>query len=179
MQMRFLSGLAAAFLLSLVAPAALAQQMPKPSPELSQIAYFEGTWTCDGKMIETPMNPAGKMTSTVEVRQDLGGFWQTGTVKASSPKMPPFEGRFYVNYDAGPKQFVMFWADSMGGWSRSTSPGWKGDTLTYEGESHMEGHSMKSRDVFTRNGPSAMKHVSEMQMDGKWVMTLEESCKKK
>ena len=35
------------------------------------------------------------------------------------------------------KQFVMLWADNMGGWSQSTSSGWKGDVMVYEGDSHM------------------------------------------
>jgi hypothetical protein len=168
--------LTAAALLS--AGSVLAQEVPKPAPELSQIAYFEGTWTCTGKTFESPMGPAGAVTSTAEIRRDLGGFWQSGTVKGTMTNMS-MEGRFYVTYDPAAKQFVMLWVDSMGGWARSTASGWKGDTLVYEGESHMGPQQMKSRDTFTRSGAGGMRHTWDMQIGGKWAPLGEETCKKK
>jgi hypothetical protein len=119
------------------------------------------------------------MTGTAEIRRELGGFWQTGTIKGTSPKMPPFEGRFHATYDPGAKAFVMLWVDNMGGWARSTSSGWKGDTMVYEGESHMAGQTIPGRDTFTRSGTGEMKHVWEMQTGGKWLTIGEETCKKK
>lgn len=154
-------------------------QMPKPAPEMSQLSYFEGTWSCSGKMNETPVNPAGTMTTTVEIGKDLGGHWQSGVVKGSMPNMPPFEGKFYVTWDPAAKQYAMLWMDSAGAWARSMSPGWKGDTLVYEGQSHMGGQAMKTRDTFMRSGPDAMKHMWEMHMGGKWITGGEETCKKK
>ena len=165
---------------SFAAPgAAQAQGPPKPASEMAQVAYFEGTWTCSGKMFESPMSPAGTMTGSVEVRKDLNGHFQSGTIKGSSPNMPPFEGRFHLTYDSGMKRFVMLWVDNMGGWSQSSSSGWKGDVLVYEGDAHMGGHTMKSRDTFTRSGPASMKHTWEAQMDGKWMPLGEETCTKK
>jgi hypothetical protein len=155
------------------------QGPPKPAPEMAQIAYFEGTWTCQGKMFESPMGPAGAMKGTVAIRKDLNGHFQTGTVKGSMPNQPPFEGTFHATYDTGLKQFVMLWIDNMGGWAQSTSSGWQGDTLVYEGDSHMAGQTMKGRDTFTRSGPTSMKHTWEMQMNGKWTPLGEETCSKK
>jgi hypothetical protein len=169
----------AAVLLILVPSAHAWQQAPKPAPEMSQLAHFEGTWSCSGKMNDSPMGPGGAMTSTAEIRRDLGGFWQSGTIKGSMPKQPPFEGRFHTTYDPAGKRYLMLWVDNMGGWSQTTSPGWKGDTLVYEGESHMGPLSMKSRDTFTRSGAAAMKHVWEAELQGKWMTLGEESCKKK
>ena len=177
MSMRWFTGLSAGVLLAV--GSAVAQEMPKPAPEMSQIAFFEGSWTCQGKMFENPMGPAGELKSTVDVRKDLGGFWQSGVVKGTMAKMPPFEGRFHVTYDTGTKQFLMLWVDNMGGWSQSTAAGWKGDVLTYEGESHMGPQTVKSRDTFTRSGTGAMKHSWEASMDGKWVPLGEETCRKK
>lgn len=57
--------------------------------------------------------------------------------------------------------------------------GWKGDTIVYEGESHMGPMSMKTRDTFTRSGAGAMKHVWDAEMNGKWTTLGEENCKKK
>jgi hypothetical protein len=179
--MRSKSALAAVGVLTAVfATSGSAQQgPPKPPAEMSQMAYMEGTWTCDGKTFEGPMGPAGTMKSTAVVRKDLNGHFQSGTIKGSSATMPPFEGRFHATYDAGTKQFVMLWVDNMGGWSQTMSSGWKGDTLVFEGDSHMGGQTMKSRDTFTKSGPTAMKHTWEMQVNGKWMPAGEESCRKK
>ena len=57
------------------------QGPPKPAAEMAQTTYMEGTWTCDGKMHESPMGPAGPMKSTAVIRKDLGGHFQTGTIK--------------------------------------------------------------------------------------------------
>jgi hypothetical protein len=43
----------------------------KPAPEIAQIAYFEGMWTCEGKTFETPMGPAGAMKGRA-VRDAVG-----------------------------------------------------------------------------------------------------------
>jgi len=179
--MRRITSLAAVSLVTVAfAGAGWAQQgPPKPAPEMAQLAYFEGMWTCNGKSFETPMGPAGTMKSTADIRKELNGHFQSGTIKGSMANMPPFEGRFHATYDTGMKQFVMLWVDNMGGRAESTSSGWKGDTLSYEGEGHMGGQTMKSRDTFTKSGPTSMKHAWEMQIDGKWMPAGEETCTKK
>jgi len=156
-----------------------AQDIPKPAPEMSQLAHFEGSWTCQGKMNESPFAPAGEMQGSAEITRDLGGFWQSGIVKGTSKNMPPMEGRFHTTYDPAAKRFVMLWVDNMGGWAQSTSSGWKGDTLVYEGEAHMGPQKMRSRDTFTRSGAGTLKHAWEAEINGKWVALGEETCRKK
>ena len=180
MHMCSINCLAAAALLTTFAAAGSAQQgPPKPPPEMAQIAHFEGMWTCEGKTFESPMGPAGPMKSTADIRKDLNGHFQTGRIKGTGTGMPPFEGIFHVTYDSGMKQFVMLWVDNMGGWAQNMSSGWKGDTIIYEGEGHMGGQTMKSRDTFTRKGPSSMRHTWEMETNGKWMPAGDENCTKK
>jgi hypothetical protein len=165
--------------LVLSAAQAVSQEMPKPAPEMAKIDFFQGSWTCNGKVNASPMGPAGTLTSTADIRQDLGGFWQSGSIKGTMPNMPPFEGMFHTTYDPAAKQYVMFWVDNMGGWARSTSPGWQGDKMVYLGDSNMPGQKpMKNRDTFMRSG-AAMKHIWELQMDGTWMTLGEETCTKK
>ena len=176
MRMHAIAAAAAAVVVT-AAIAVQAQEMPKPAAEMSQMAFFNGNWTCDGKMHETGMGPAGAMTSTAAIKSDLGGFFQSGAIKGAMPGMPPFEGMFHTTFDPAAKQFVMFWFDNMGGWAQSTSKGWSGDTLVYEGDSHMGPMTMKARDTFTKVGAD-MKHVWEAEMGGKWMALGEETCKK-
>jgi hypothetical protein len=100
-------------------------------------------------------------------------------IKGTMANMPPFEGRFHVTWDSAAKQFLMIWVDNMGGWSQSRSSGWKGDTLVYEGDAHMGGQTMRSRDTFTRSGAGSMRHAWEAQINNKWMPLGEETCKKK
>jgi len=181
MRTRWIVNLSALAVLTLAftALASAQQGPPQPAAEMSQLAYFEGTWSCSGKMMQSPMGPGGATTSTVQVRKDLNGHFQTGVIKGSATGMPPFEGRFQATYDAGMKQFVMLWADNMGGWSQTSSAGWKGDTLIYEGDSHMSGQSMKMRESFTKSGAASMKRVAEGEVNGKWMTLAEETCTKK
>src|SRR5262245_49211182 len=67
------------------APAAAAKpEMPKPAAEMAQLKFFDGTWSCKGKMEASPMGPGGPMTTSVTSHTDLGGFWQSGKVKMSA-----------------------------------------------------------------------------------------------
>jgi hypothetical protein len=76
MRTSVIKGVAAAFVLAApLAIGASTQDAPKPAPEMSQIAFFEGSWTCEGKMFATPMGPAGEMKSTADIRKDMNGFF--------------------------------------------------------------------------------------------------------
>lgn len=160
-------------------PAAAAKpDMPKPAAEMAQLKYFDGSWTCEGTVAPSPMGPGGKMTTTVKSHTDLGGFWQSGMVKSSLSGTPAMEGMFHMTYEPGAKQFVMLWVDNMGAMSRTTSTGWTGNDITFEGETTMGGQKMGSRDVFTKNADGTLKHAWSMQMEGKWVPGGDEVCKK-
>jgi hypothetical protein len=158
-------------------PAKAEMEMPKPAPEMSQLKTFEGSWTCQGTMNPSPLGPGGKMTSSVRSHTDLGGFWQSGTVKGTTPGMPPFEGMFHMTYDPMAKRHVMLWVDNMGGWAQSTAPGWEGDKIVFAGDSFMGGKKFVTRDTFVK-GDGTLKRIGEMQTDGKWVPLAEETCKK-
>lgn len=155
-----------------------APEMPKPAAEMAQLKFFDGNWTCEGMMQPSPFGPGGKITSTVKSQTDFGGFWQSGTVKGSSPGMPPFEGMFHMTYDPGTKQHVSLWVDNMGAWSHSTSRGWEGDKIVFEGESAMGGKKIMGRDAFIKNADGSMRHTWEMQLEGKWTSIGDETCRK-
>ena len=125
------------------------------------------------------MGPAGTMKGTVTSRADLGGFWQSGTVKSTMAGMPgTMEGMFHMTYDPGTKQYVLLWVDNMGAYSHTTSTGWQGDKIVFSGDTSMGGKSMKVRDTFTKAADGSLKHDMEAQIDGKWTSTGTEMCKK-
>lgn len=153
-------------------------ETPKPAPEMAQIKFFDGNWTCEGVALDSPMGPGGKMKSTVRSQTELGGFWQAGTVRATTAGMPPMEGRFHMSYDPGAKQYVLLWVDNMGAYSQETSAGWQGDKMVFAGDVTMGGKKMRARDTFVKAGDGSFKHSWEMQMDGKWRPMGDETCRK-
>jgi hypothetical protein len=171
--------LAAATFAAVVPCAAAPDAPPKPAAEMSNLKVFDGNWTCDGKVEATPLGPAGTMTGTVSSRTDLGGFWQSGTVKSTMAGLPAnMEGMFHMTYDPGSKQYVLLWVDNMGAYSHTTSTGWQGDKIVFTGDTSMGGKSMKVRDTFTKAAGGSLKHDMEAQIDGKWTVTGSETCKK-
>jgi hypothetical protein len=158
-------------------PAEAEVALPRPAPEMAQLKAFEGSWTCTGTLAPSPYAPGGKMTSTVRTHSDLGGFWESGVVKGTSPGMP-FEGMFHMTWDPEARHHLMFWVDSIGGWAQSTAPGWEGDKIVWSGDSYMGGKKFGTRDTFAKGAGGALKHTTEMQADGKWVLLSDETCHK-
>lgn len=175
---RHVMAAAVAVVVASAAFVAQAQEMPKPAPEMAQLAYFVGDWTCEGKMHATPMTPAGTMTGSVSAKMDLGGFFLTIAVTGNSPGMPPFQGIVHETFDPAAKQFVMYWFDNMGTLARSTSAGVKDNVMVYEGDSQMGGMTMKTRDTFTKHADGSFTHAWAGQMGGTWTEMGEQTCKK-
>lgn len=152
---------------------------PRPAAEMATLKFFDGSWKCSGQGAMEPGGPMMKMDSSVTSHTDLGGFWQSGTVKgAAMAGMPPMEGMFHMTWDAAAKQYVMFWVDNMGGWSQSRTPGWAGDSIVFTGEGQMGENKMGMRDTFTKKADGSMGHVGEMQANGQWTKMMEETCRK-
>ena len=155
-----------------------AMAAPKPPAEMSNLTFFGGKWTCAGEGAMEPGGPMMKMTSTVTSSSDLGGFWQSGTVKGTTAGMPPFLGMFHMTYDPGAKDYVMLWVDNMGGWSQMRTSGWQGDKIVFTGDTVMGGRKTTARDTFTKGTGGSMVHVSEMQTGGSYKKMMEETCRK-
>ena len=92
------------------APAARAQEPPKPGPEHEVLKKHVGTWDLTMKFggMET------KGTSTYKL--DLGGLWLSSHIE-SEIFGKKFHGHGMDSYDAAKKKYVSVWFDSM-----STTP---------------------------------------------------------
>lgn len=156
-------------------------EAPKPPAELSQIAFFKGSWTCAGTGFASPFGPEHATTATVKGGNAVGGMWIHLTYdEAKSAANPnPVHAAMYMGYDAGLKTFVLGCVDSFGGYCTQTSKGWSGDSLVFEGTGTFGGQKSGVRDSFLKKGPAELVHTGEMQgPDGKWMKLDEETCKK-
>src|SRR5688500_1284280 len=156
-----------------------APAMPAPASEMAALAFFDGKWQCTGEGAMEPGGAMQKMTGTVKVESDLGGFWQSGKVSAQMTGMPGpgFEGKLHTTWDPGAKEYVMFWVDSMGGWAQTRATGWDADKITYTGTSYMGGQKIASRDIFIKKADGSLGHIGEMQVNGQWTKMMDETCR--
>jgi hypothetical protein len=146
MTLRWFCAVAAAVL---VAPAATAQEFPKPGPEHEVLKKLEGNW-------DLVMKFGGMETKgTVTYKMELGGLWLTGNLE-SEIFGTKFQGKSLDGYDATKKKYVGVWVDSM-----SNSP------------MFMEGTFDKEKKTLTMTGdgpgmdgkPTKFKAVSIMPDD--------------
>jgi hypothetical protein len=90
----------------LAAPAAQAQDFPKPGPEHEVLKKLEGNW--DLTMKFAGMESKGSMV----YKMDLGGLWLTSSLEGDFGGMK-FSGKGLDTYDAASKKYVGVWIDSM------------------------------------------------------------------
>src|SRR5260370_28344655 len=90
----------------LVAPAAVAQEAPKPGPEHALLKRAEGTW--DATLKFGDQESKGTMT----YKMGLGGLWLVSDFKGEVMGAK-FEGKGMDTYDPAQKKYVNVWFDSM------------------------------------------------------------------
>jgi hypothetical protein len=154
---------------------------PAPAPELGKLAFFSGDWSCTGKAEASPMGPAHATQGKVRISKEIGGFWYVGryeeTKTAENPHPVVFQ--FFQGYNAADKTFVMDCFDSFGNHCHQASAGWQGNKLAYNGEATGSGPALSVRDTFTRTGDAGLEHMGELQIEGQWVVTDREACKRR
>lgn len=146
----------AALVAALATPAARAQDLPKPGPELEVLKKMVGNW--DLTMKFGPMESKGKVT----YKMDLGGMWLVGDLE-SEMFGTKFTGRGLDSYDPAKKKYVGLWVDSM-----STSP------------VVLEGDYDKTKKTLTMTGegpgmdrkPTNYRSVTEMPDDDTINLTM-------
>jgi hypothetical protein len=176
--MKILTAFCAVLLLA--ASSVLAQEAPKPAPELSPVKYFAGTWACTGNAPASPMGPAHKTESNVTFKSDLNGFWYTAVIaeKKTAENPHPVKVMGNLGFDTKGKQILAFFVDSFGGWSTETSPGWQGDRMVWTGDQVMMGEKGGARDTFVKKGDGEFTHKFEISMKDQWSVIVDETCKK-
>lgn len=154
---------------------------PKPAPEMANVKYFEGTWSCSGDSPAGPFGPAHKTQSTLTLKPDLDGFWLAGNVSEmkTASNANPVKGMMHITYDPAAKKYVFLWVDNTGSWATEMSSGWEGDTMNWGGDQMIMGEKATAKDVFTRKGNKEFTHSFDLTMKGKTHRIVDEVCKKK
>lgn len=154
---------------------------PKPAPELANVKYFAGTWSCTGDAPASPFGPAHKTQSSLMLKPDLDGFWLAGTMmeKKTASNAQPVKGMLHIGYDSYAKKYVVVWLDNFGTWATEMSSGWEGETMIFSGDQMMMGEKASAKDTFTKKGTSEFTHKFEMTMKGENHVIVDETCKRR
>lgn len=154
---------------------------PTPAPQLQQLKFFAGTWTCDGKGFASPFAPAEHpIKATAKVKWDLNNFWQTFVYEEKKTKEHPHPAKVAGTWgwDSGGKRFVRADADTMGGWFSPTSTGWAGEQFVWVGDLSISAGMLPARHTFTKTGDKGFVHAFALNVNGVNTPIFEVTCKK-
>lgn len=150
---------------------ALAQapaEMPKPGPEHEKLAYFVGTWTSQGELLENPFMPAGKFNGKDTFEWFEGKFAIVGRSEGTGP-MGPTKWIGIMGYSTEEKVYTYYGVDNSPMAMTTVSRGTvKGDTWVFEDESKMGGQMVKSRYTMKILSPTSYTFEWAMEKDGSW-----------
>ncbi len=154
---------------------------PGPNPKLKELKYFAGDWQCKGTGFAFMGMPEHKTSATVEANWTLDNYWLAMRYHESKTAINahPVDVRIFWGWDEQTKKFSSGAVDNMGAYYIQSSPGWDGNKLTFDGDLHGGGSTMKVRDVFTKVSATKLEHMAEVEMEGKWTKLDEETCTKK
>jgi len=154
--------------------------LPRPAAEMSQLAFFAGTFACTGDAFQTPMSQPHPVERTIAGKMDLDGFWlfMRFDDKRTEANRAPIHGNWQLGYDATDKAFVALWTDNLGRWFPQRSAGWQGDTIAFAGEFSLNDRKGSVRDTFTRKSETEMIMTVDVQFGGDWMRLLQFKCEK-
>lgn len=175
-----------AFALSLLCMAAssgIGQAIAEDSKSISpmdELGMLVGDGTCTGNMMAMGKSPGYATTGRYHGEKTLDGHWVVIRYDEdkSDVNPKPFHVQQYFNYDPDKKMFVAVQFDNIStGFTPATSPGLKGDTMTFEYTESVQGKMVSLRDVFTRTAAEKIHTGMMRNQKGEWVKTDEEVCK--
>jgi hypothetical protein len=175
--------LAVGFAMSLLPAVSFAQQgtpaaPPKAPVELNQLPLIGGggRFECKGKNFASPLSPehATRVIGTVSL--ELDGFWYVvqGAEKKTAVNPTPGKFRNAFGYDTATKKFVSIAIDNLGGYAIEAADSVSAGKAVFTGKYKLNGTDYDLRDTYTPTG-----HVGEVQANGAWKKTDEETCTKK
>ncbi|MGN6293670.1 MAG: DUF1579 domain-containing protein [Chitinophagaceae bacterium] len=150
-----------------------------PGDMHKMMASWNGNWTGEITMWETPDAPPQKSIGKAVNKMIMGGRYQSATYSGNMMGMP-FEGQSTLAYDNNTKQFISSWIDNMGTGMMVLKGGWdpasKSMTLTGKMVDPISGTNRETeiREVFKIIDDNTQ--TMEMYcpgMDGKEFKTME------
>lgn len=159
-------------------PAARVDQPARPPLALQEFSALLGAWRCTGTLRAAPAGPALHTQGSWTFARDLDGFWIAAAFEhARTPENPaPAKGKGHFGYDEEQLRFIGVLALNDGTSEQSSSGGWDGPRLVFQGQLRDGDERVPFRRTFEKRD-RGLKLTLELQLDeGKWLEVAEESC---
>jgi hypothetical protein len=175
---------ATSLVITLAAIGIVGASTPTPTPDIkpdwTSMQYQLGTWNCSKTGIP---NRPGTSTSTVVNTMTLDDHWMlTHSVS------PPFDAVRtkkselvgYIGYERASQLWIFFGATNFGFWDFQTSPGWRGDTITWTVYNTSTGEpTIVGREILTKiSDTETQNRLQHLRADGALEYEVTEDCKK-
>ena len=153
----------------------------KPPPELEALDYFVGIWGYKGRVEAHRDESARDVKGSLICRWELGkhflGVAEDDEQTLAHPRRR--QARAYWGYDAGAKLYTCAVFYYGGGRFIATSPGWRGDVLTFTGEMSAGGERLAMRQSFSqKNDDDMIVQVDIIDPDGDPIRRLSQRCRR-
>ncbi|HWG09931.1 MAG TPA: DUF1579 family protein [Rhodanobacteraceae bacterium] len=144
------------------------------------LAKFVGDGVCTGTMM-AGKNSGSATSGKFHAEKTLDGHWIALHYRqdrsAANPR--PFEVVQNFGYDPVNKRYItVMLGNGDGVYSVGKSPGWRGDSITFEEVEMARGQAGHTREAFTTNGSGLSGYAAWFRdKDGHWIKADEEHCK--
>ena len=166
--------LCAAFALTAAAQEGMA---PKPGPEYQALGFFAGKWRFEGEVKESPMGPAGKISSTDTCEWFEGGFALLCRSEGMNP-MGPTNAIAISSYDPAQKMYTYYGVEANNPPFMATGQR-EGKVWRYRTESQMGDTTLRTRVTITETSPTSYTFEVESSTDGTtWTRLVEGTSRK-
>lgn len=154
-------------------------RQPPPAPEMKELDYFRGEWSCTGRMPQTPSGPAHSYQATIRSEPILDGHWYSVEyTQKATPQTPAFAAHVTWGWVPQKKEFTRTVVDNGGGFDHATSKGWQGEKITWTGECNCTGEMTPFRHILTKKNDAQMTSLIEVKSKDGWKPFMEDTCQK-
>lgn len=149
---------------------------PKPDPQLEQLQYFQGKWSCAVAPVKAPANSPAELF-TWEIKRTLNNFWFLGQ---ASTKQNVAITHDTLGYNTLTKRFGRTILTGDGQFINLLSEGWVSDKWIWEGSVVRGTQRNGLRETIVKKGDRAFDATYEQADLAKkdWQPVLKETCKK-
>jgi len=153
----------------------------KPAPELEALDYFVGLWGYQGRLEARGDEAARDVKGSMICRWELGkhflGVGEDDELTLAHPRRR--QGRAFWGFDVGVKLYTCAVFHYGGGRFIASSPGWRGDVLTFAGELSAGGERVAMHQSFhQKNDGEMIARVDIAGSDGDLFRRLTLECKR-
>ena len=163
---------------ALPAPAAepTVPALPTPDPQLEQLQYFQGKWSCAVKLVNAPTNRPVE-PFTWEVKRVLNNFWFVGQTATRKNVVITQDT---LGYNTLTKRFGRTILTGDGQFINLLSEGWSGENWVWEGSDVRGTRKSGLRETIAKKGDRAFEATYEQAdlVKKDWQPVLKETCRK-